>query len=95
MATNHVDLEQLVKNGFLKKGETLFFVCDPQSTCTIAKADSGEYKLKQGSQIFSVQELCEEWLGSDFEDDPHNWIRNDAGKTLFDLWQSCRKNEAA
>lgn len=90
-----IDLNTLVKTGYLNKGDTLFFVCNPECTCTIAKGDSGEYKLKHGSQIFTVEELCEEWLGSDFDDDPHNWIRNDAGETLFDLWQVCKKGKVA
>ncbi len=95
MTAVDISLKSLVKEGFVKKGDTLYFVCNPQYTCTIAKGDSGEYKLKQGTQTFTVKEIGEEWLGSDFDDDPHNWIRNDAGETLFDMWKVLEKEKAA
>lgn len=92
---NNYNLDTLVRNGSLNKGDKLYFVCDPLYSCVVAKGDSGEYKLKRGTQVFTVEEICEEWLGSDFEDNPYNWIQNDAGKTLHDLWHQSQSKRSA
>ena len=42
---NKFDLTGLVHDGFLKDGQTLFFVSDPKKTCKIAKQPNHEFKV--------------------------------------------------
>ena len=92
---NKFDLTSLVKTGFVSEGETLFFVSNPDCSCIIEKSTSNDFKVKHGTQIYSVHAICEEWLGSEPPGHASKWIRNADGKTLYDLWQLSLEELAA
>ncbi len=86
---NKFDLNHLVHEGYLKEGETVFFVSDPKQCATIKKAPSGEFKLQQqGSKEFcTVHMFAQKCLGQEPPNHASCWLRTAAGKTLYDLWQ--------
>ena len=89
------DLGTLIKAGYLKEGDHLYFVSNEDFTCVVEKNHGHEYKLKQGSQTYTVHALCEEWLGTEPPGHASKWLRNDEGKTLYDLWQLSLEDMAA
>ena len=90
---NKFDLTRLVHDGLLKEGQTLFFVSDPSKTCKIVKHPSGEYKVAMGAETLTVHTFAEKCLAQDPPGHGAKWVRNEAGKSLFDLWHA--NDEAA
>ena len=89
------DLANLVKQGLIKEGETLFFVSDPSKTCKVEKTGPHEIKVRQGKDLFTVHTLAQSLLGQDPPVHASKWLRNSAGKTLYDLWQGTLEKAAA
>jgi hypothetical protein len=95
MAKKHkFNLTQLVHDGFIKDGETLYFVSDPSKTCTVLRQPNHEYKLEVKNKIETVHSFITNCLGQDPPDHATKWVRNGANKTVYDLWQeNSEKNE--
>lgn len=89
------DLTHLVHGGYVKEGETLFFVSDPAKTCKVTKLPNGEYKVKVGADLLTVHAFAQTCLGTEPPDHAAKWIRNTQGKTLFDYWHQDDVAEAA
>ena len=89
------DLTHLVHDGFVKEGETLFFVSNPKSTCQIAKQPNGEYKVKVAAEILTVHAFAQRCLGTDPPDHASKWFRNEKGVTLYEMWHANDLAEAA
>jgi hypothetical protein len=89
------DLTGLVHAGHLKDGETVFFVSDPSKTAVVAKQPNGEFKLKCGPETITVHAAAQKFLGQEPPDHGSRWLRNAAGKTLYELWQADEYAEAA
>lgn len=89
------DLTHMVHEGFLKDGETVFFVSDPAKKAIVSKQPNGEYKLKFGAEVITVHAAAQKFLGQEPPDHASRWLRNAAGKTLYELWQSEYEAEAA
>ncbi|MGK5087510.1 hypothetical protein WDW86_08125 [Bdellovibrionota bacterium FG-2] len=92
---NKFDLTNLVHEGAVKNGETLYFVSDPQKTGVIAKQPNGEYKVVVGKETLTVHAFAQWCLGQEPPDHGSRWLRNAGGKTLYDLWQAESWAEAA
>lgn len=85
---NKFDLTHLVHAGFLKDGETVFFVSDPSKTAIVFKQPNGEFKLKVEKEIMTVHAFAQKLLGQDPPDHAARWLRTKSNQTLFQLWQS-------
>lgn len=85
---NKFDLSQLVHHGLVKEGEKLFFVSDPAKFCVVKKMPNGDCKVMCGEETVTIHALAQKFLGQDPPDHASRWIRNAAGKTLYELWQS-------
>jgi hypothetical protein len=92
---NKFDLTYLVHHGYLKDGQTLFFVSDPSKTCKVAKQPNGEFKVNNGKDTTTVHALAQTWLGQEPPDHASKWMRTESGKTLYELWHAEDMLEAA
>ena len=84
------DLTNIVHKGYLKEGESLYYVSDPTKSCTVVKIPNGEYKVKKPNTanpvtIFAYAQEC---LGMEPPDHASRWFRTAQGKTLYELWQA-------
>lgn len=90
------DLTALVHDGYIKEGETLYFVSDPSKTCTANKQPNHEYKVKtQDERIVTVHAFAQECLGTEPPDHAAKWLRTQNGKTLYEYWQADAEDQAA
>lgn len=89
MAKKHkFDLTSLVHQGYLKDGETLFYVSDPSLTCKVAKQPNGEYKVLVGKDVSTIHAFVQKCLGQEPPDHAAKWLRTQNSKTLYDFWQT-------
>ena len=82
------DLTALVHSGYLKNGEKVYFVVDPAKVGSVVKAPNGEYKVDFDGEPITVHAAAQKFLGQEPPNHGANWLRNGAGKTLFEVWQS-------
>jgi hypothetical protein len=92
---NKFDLTGLVHDGYIKDGQTLFYVSDPSKTCQVAKQPNGEYKVTHNKETFTVHAFAQKCLGQEPPDHAAKWVRTQDGKTLFDIWHQNDYAEAA
>lgn len=92
---NKFDLTHLVHEGYVKDGQTLYFVSDPTKTCRIAKQPNHEFKVIVGAETITVHAFAQRCLGTDPPDHASKWIRDEKGKTLYEHWQADAYSEAA
>lgn len=92
---NKFDLAHLVHVGCVKEGEKLFFVSDPAKWATVKKMPNGDCKLVCEEETTTVHALAQKFLGQEPPDHASRWLRNGAGKTLYELWQADLQDEAA
>jgi len=92
---NKFDINQLVHDGQLKEGQTLYFVSDPSRTCKVTKHPSGEYKVHSGKELLTVHAFVQNCLGQEAPDHASKWVRTESGKTLYDYWHQDDYAEAA
>lgn len=92
---NKFDLTSLVHEGVVKEGETLYFLSDPKMSCVVKKMPNHEFKLEQGKEIFTVHAIAQKFLGQEPPDHACRWLRNNNGKTLYELWQNTLAQEEA
>ncbi len=92
---NKFDLTNLVHEGVVKNGETLYFVSDPQKTGVVTKLPNGEFKIVVGKETLTVHAFAQQCLGQEPPEHASRWLRNAGGKTLYDLWQAESWAEAA
>ena len=92
---NKFDLTHLVHDGFLKDGQTLYFVSDPSKTCVITKQPNNEYKVVVGKETTTVHAFAQKCLGMDPPDHAAKWFRTEKNQTLFDLWHANDDADAA
>ncbi len=89
------DLTHLVRDGFVKEGELLFFVSDPSKTCKVTKQPNGEYKVLAKGETVTVHAFAQTCLGTEPPDHASKWFRNEKGVTLYDMWHANDLAEAA
>lgn len=89
------DLTHLVHEGLLKDGETVYFVSDPAKTAVVSKQPNGEYKIKVGAETTTIHAFAQNLLGMEPPNHASCWLRNAAGKTLYDLWHAGDMADAA
>lgn len=82
------DLSDLVHAGAIHDGETLFFVSDPAKAGAVVKTPNGDYKLNCEGEVISIHAAAQKFLGQEPPNHASQWLRNDGGKTLYQLWQS-------
>lgn len=82
------DLTALVHNGYLKEGQTLYYVSDPSKTCQVTKLPNGEYKVHTGKEVTTVHAFAQSCLGQEPPDHASKWFRDEKGKTLYDYWHA-------
>lgn len=92
---NKFDLTSLVHEGVVKEGETLYFLSDPKMSCVVKKMPSHEFKLEHAKEIFTVHAITQKFLGQEPPDHACRWLRNNNGKTLYELWQNTLAQEEA
>lgn len=92
---NKFDLTHLVKDGYVKEGETLFFVSDPKMACVVKKMPDHEYKLQCKTETLTVHAVAVKFLGTEPPDHACRWLRNANGKTLYELWQNSLDEQMA
>jgi hypothetical protein len=92
---NKFDLSQLVHDGYLKDGQTLFFVSDPKKTCKVTRQPNGEYKVTVGAETMTIHAYAQTCLGQEPPDHASKWFRTENGKTLYDFWHADDYAEAA
>lgn len=92
---NKFDLTWLVHHEYLKDGQTLFFVSDPNQTCKVTKQPNGEYKVHDGKEVVTIHSLAQRLLGQEPPDHASKWFRTENGRTLYDLWHAEDMKEAA
>ncbi|MGK5085454.1 hypothetical protein WDW37_19370 [Bdellovibrionota bacterium FG-1] len=89
------DLTTLIHDGYLKDGQTLFFVSDPKKTCKVTKQPNGEYKVIFGPETMTVHAFAQKCLGTDPPDHASKWVRTEENKTLYDYWHAENYAKAA
>ncbi len=89
------DLTAIVHSGYLKDGETLYFVSDPSKTCLVTKQPNHEFKVTVGKETMTVHAFAQRCLGQEPPDHAARWFRNKDGKTLYDLWHADDYADAA
>lgn len=82
------DLKTMVTSGYVKDGETLFYVSDPSKTCTVAKQPNGEYKVVYGKETITVHAFAQKCLGQEPPEHATKWVKTQTGKTLYEYWHS-------
>ena len=87
------DLTQLVHSGFLSDGEKVYFVSDPSKDAAIAKQANGEYKLSCAGEPITVHMAAQRFLGQEPTNHASQWLRNESGKSLYDIWQSSQAED--
>lgn len=92
---NKFDLTNLVHEGVVKEGETLYFLSDPKMSCVVKKMPNHEFKVEHAKEIFTVHAIAQKFLGQEPPDHACRWLRNDNGKTLYELWQNTLAQEEA
>jgi hypothetical protein len=92
---NKFDLTHLVRDGFVKEGESLFFVSDPAHSCVIKKMPDHEFKVECKGEVLTVHAVAQKFLGTEPPDHASRWLRNGEGKTLYELWQNSLMEDAA
>jgi hypothetical protein len=81
------NLADLVLSGFIKTGDTLFFVSNPKINCVVFKTENDEYKVKVGLKEESIYSFVQTCLGQDPPDYSCKWVKTTQNITLYDLWQ--------
>jgi hypothetical protein len=81
------DLSHIVHSNLLKEGEKVYFISDPKYYCPIVKHPGGEYKVDFNKEMMTLHMAAQKCLGMDPPDHASKWFKNEAGKTLFELWQ--------
>lgn len=92
---NKFDLTGLVHDGLVKDGETLCFVSDPGKSCVVKKQPNGEFKVMVKNETMTVHAFAQKCLGQEPPDHASKWVRNQAGKSLYDLWHAGDMADAA
>ncbi len=92
---NKFDLTYLVHHGYLKDGQSLFFVSDPSKNCRIIKQPNGEFKVLAEKETMTVHGFAQKCLGQEPPDHASKWLRTESGKSLYDLWHAEDLIEAA
>jgi hypothetical protein len=92
---NKFDLTHLVRDGFVKEGETLFFLSDPKMSVVVKKMPDHEYKVVIGKETLTVHAAAERFLGQEPPGHASRWLRTGGGKTLYELWQATLAEEEA
>lgn len=82
------DLTQLVKDGFIKEGETLSFVSDPKKTAVVHKMPNGEFKVKVEDAVITVHAFAQQCLGQEPPEHAARWVKSASGKTLYEIWHA-------
>ncbi len=82
------DLSHLVQSGLIRDGEKVFFVSDPNKSGAIKKQPNGDFKLDLEGEALSIHAAAQKFLGQEPPTHASQWLRNNNGKTLFQLWQS-------
>lgn len=86
------DLTALVHDGYLKEGQTLFFVSDASKTCKIQKFPNGEFKVKIETgkvvELMTLHQYATKLLGMDPPDHAAKWFRTEDNKIIFDIWHA-------
>ena len=80
------DLTALVHDGYIKEGQTLFFVSDPKVTCVVQKQPNHEFKVFAFGETMTLHAFSTKCLGMDPPDHASKWVRDDHNKSLFDYW---------
>ncbi len=89
------DLSTLVHQGYVKDGETLYFVSDPKKNCAVKKLPNGDYKLTSENVVYTLHAFAQACLGTEPPEHASRWLRTQGGKTLYELWQADEYAEAA
>ncbi|MBS1958583.1 MAG: hypothetical protein JST80_03845 [Bdellovibrionales bacterium] len=83
------DLTQLVKDGFIKEGETLSFVSDPSKTCIVFKMPNNEFKVKTvDGATTTIHAFAQSCLGQEPPEHAARWVKGQNGKTLYEIWHA-------
>jgi len=82
------DLTALVSQGYLKNGQTLYFVSDPAKVCVVQKQPNNEYKVQFGKDVTTIHAFAQACLGQEPPEHASKWVRTEAGKTLYEYWHA-------
>ncbi len=89
------DLTGLVHDGFLKDGEKIFFVSNPDLFATVQKQPNNEYKILTKDGTTTVHAFATKCLGTEPPDHASRWFQNAKKETLYQLWQSAEDEQFA
>ncbi|MBU6153981.1 MAG: hypothetical protein KGP28_06730 [Bdellovibrionales bacterium] len=89
------DLTRIVHEGFLKDGETIFFVSNPTLTAKVQKQPNGEFKIVTPDGTTTVHAFAVKCLGAEPPEHASRWFRNEKGATLYQLWHMAEGEEMA
>lgn len=81
------DLTRLVHDGYVKDGETIFFVSNPKFSAKVQKQPNGEFKIATEEGTTTVHAFAQKCLGTEPPDHASRWFRNEKNETLYQLWQ--------
>ena len=89
------DLTKIVHDGYLKDGETIFFVSNPSITAVVQKQPNGEFKIKTGEGTTTVHAFATQCLGMEPPEHASRWFRNAKNETLYQLWHAGEEDQYA
>ena len=81
------DLTKLVQDGYVKDGETFFFVSDPSKSFTVQRQPNHEYKIKTAEGVTTVHAYAQACLGQEPPNHASYWFKNTNGEILYQVWQ--------
>ncbi len=87
------DLTSLVHSGFISDGETIYFVSDPAKSGKLKRQPNGEYKIDLDGDAVTAHAAAQRFLGQEPANHAAQWLRNESGKTLFQLWKTEQSSE--
>ena len=87
------DLTRLVHDGFVKDGETFFFVSNPSMNCKVVKQPTGESTVSTADGITTVHAVAVKCLGTEPPEHASRWFRNEKGHTFYEIWQSSEEQD--
>ncbi len=89
------DLTRMVHEGYLKDGEKIFFVSNPEMFAKVQKQPNGEFKIWTPDGTTTVHAFAMKCLGTEPPEHASRWFRNEKGQTLYQLWHASEDGEMA
>ena len=87
------DFTHIVKEGYLKENQKIYFVSDTTKFATVQKQPNGEFKIFADGATTTLHAFAQKCLGMDPPDHATKWFKAENGKTIYEFWQESEGSE--